>query len=110
MFKKRKRATNARESPKESNESTAKKVVRRSSTHSSMDSFVSAESEAKVNEADLDFTRAATYEQIDEIRLKIINQLHIRYTAYDRYIRCPTHYHRSKVIVRDGQNDNVVWE
>eukprot|EP00835_Amoeboradix_gromovi_P005571 NODE_536_length_7014_cov_0.311208.p5 type:complete len:143 gc:universal NODE_536_length_7014_cov_0.311208:1475-1047(-) len=85
------------------------RVLRKSSTHSDLDSFVSANSRIVVDEKELEFAYAKTYEEIDFIRSKIVQQMHMKYTSFDRYIRCPTTYHRAKVIVKNGAEDKIVW-
>ena len=88
---------------------TLKRVLRKSSTHSSLESFISAKSDIVFDETELDFTKATNFEEIDEIRSKIIQHMHLKYIAFDRYVRCPTHYHRAKHIIRDGAKDKIVW-
>ena len=90
----------------EEDEKSGNKILRRSSTHETFDSFVSATSELFEDESAMDFSKAITYEEIDAIRNRIIVKMHQKYILFDRYIRCPTHYHRAKVIVKDKIN----WE
>ena len=85
------------------------KIIRKSSTRETMESFTSACSKLQVDDKDLDYSNCKTYEEIELVRNQIITMMHLKYIQFDRYIRCPTHYHRAKIIVKDGKDDKIKW-